>query len=145
MQVISPDPAFSPCWVMGEMSPTMYWRLPAASFTTFPSARTSNEGYANGEGESASARPVWPDDWALAVPFSGTALTGAETLGSKICAQVIAVAGSCRMVLHGTVMVMPFSVMVPPQRIGSTPGHIEPSSSVADWMKPSMSNCALGE
>src|SRR4051812_13817732 len=66
-------------------------------------------------------------------------------VGSKSCAHVSHVAGICKMVLHGTVMVMPFRVTVPPQRIGSTPGHIDPSSNVADWMNPSMSNCGVGE
>src|SRR3954463_16482178 len=72
-------------------------------------------------------------------------LIGAARVGSKSCAQVNAVAGICRIVLQGTIMVMPFSVTVPPTRARSTPGHIDPSSRVADWMKPSMSNCGVGE
>src|SRR5512140_671788 len=147
MQVIFPAPRLRPCWEMGELSPTMYWSFPAASFTMLPTARISNDGYgsppAPGVLSSWSARPVWP--CGMLLPFSDVEFTGVEAGARpvlaellKICAQVNDAAGICRIVLHGTVRVMPFTVTVPPQRTGSSWGHML-ESSVAAWMKPRMS------
>src|SRR3954462_1319909 len=133
MHVIFPAPRFRPCWEMGEMSPTMYWSLPAASFTTLPTARISNDGYgstpAPGVLSSCSASPVWP--CGMLLPFSEVELIGVEAGARpvlaellKICAQVNEAAGICKIVLHGTVRVMPLTVTVPPHRTGSSCGHM---------------------
>src|SRR4051794_1929035 len=57
-------------------------------------------------------------------------------LGSRTSAQVSVLAGICTTELHGTVMVIPLSLIVPPRCAASTPGHIVPLSSVVAWMKP---------
>src|SRR3954467_13759282 len=153
MQLIFPDPIFKPCWVTGAMSPTMCWGFPLASFTTLPTTRISNEGY--GPGESLRARPLWPGAWLSKSPFRPTVdeprgdaydprIWPISSTTGNICAHEIEAAGSCRMVLHGTIILMPFTVTVPPQSIGSTSGQTLPSS-VAAWMKPVESNCGAGD
>src|SRR5258705_8166175 len=157
MQLILPDPTLSPCWEIGAISPTMYWSLPAASFTTLPRARTSKDGKGLGVPPlvSESARPVWFGDWLWACPFNptvelpcgaaneATMLPFASRVG-KSCDQVMVLAGIWRIVLQGTIILIPFSIIVPPQSIESLICGHSVRSSVADWMNPSESNCAGG-
>src|SRR5512140_1012221 len=86
----------------------------------------------------------------MLLPFSDVELTGVEAGARpvlaevlKICAQENDAAGICRIVLQGTVRVTPLTVTVPPQRTGSSWGHMF-ESSVAAWMKPRMSKPGVG-
>src|SRR5215831_259166 len=53
--------------------------------------------------------------------------------GEMSCAQVRVLAGNCKMVLHGTVIVMLFSVKWPPWSSGANVGQ-SVGSTVASWI-----------
>ena len=60
-------------------------------------------------------------------------------------AQLTVLAGIWMMVLHGTIMVMPLTLTVPPHRSGSVMAGHRLLSVVAAWMKPVTSNCGVGD
>src|SRR5690349_19349158 len=116
MHAIFPEPMLRPCWEMGAIRPTMYWSLPFASLTTFPTTRISNDGYGKtvpaDAAVSPSARPVCPAGCVKRfrlVVFTGDATEASPVIPEvlKMSDQVSAAAGICKMVLQGTVMVMP--------------------------------------
>src|SRR4051794_10587269 len=154
MQLILPEPMLRPCWEIGTIKPMMYSSNPAAFFTTLPTTRASKEG--KGAGLSLRARPVWFGAWLFARPLSPTVelpigvakeatMLPPESSTGNNCAQVMVFAGICKMVLQGTTILMPLSVSVPPQRMGSVTAGQRLPSSVAAWMKPVESNCGVGD
>src|SRR5437762_14329637 len=65
----------------------------------------------------------------------------ASPYGAGACAniscQVSALAGNMTTISFGTTMTWPFTLMVPPQCALA----VQAASSVASWMKPTVSNC----
>src|SRR5207248_3052187 len=162
MQLMIPTPVFAPCWLTGAMSPTTYWfsTTPVAGFgsgTMFPTARMSKDGNGPDPGTagfaSARARPVVPAAGppgmplrpAVLVPTCVTPTSPLTPACGKSIAQLTVLAGIWMMVLHGTIMVMPLTLTVPPQRSGSAIAGHRLLSVVAAWMKPVTSNCGVGE
>src|SRR4051812_31172145 len=161
MQLITPIPAFAPCWLTGAMSPTTYWLettpvTGSGSATMLPIARMSKDGNGPEPGTSGfaspRARPVVPASGPPGRPLSPAVLVPAgatptseltPSCGNSI-AQLTVLAGICKTVLHGTIMVMPLTVTVPPQRSGSPINGHRLLSVVAAWMKPVTSNCGVG-
>src|SRR6266545_47448 len=168
MQEMIPEPPFRTCCSMGVIYATMYLSVPSGSPgtvpsffpTTLPVALTANEG--KGMGLSAIASPVLETSGAVsAVGFAGTAPvsapmyvpTGAELAGSKRSAQVKVAADIWTMLLQGTIILMPLTVIVPPASLGDgapiagSTGGVQmrnPVSRVASWMNPVKANWGVG-
>src|SRR3954465_16022716 len=136
MQLMVPTPAFAPCGVTGAMIPITYWfsSTPVTGLgtgTMLPSARISKDGNGPEPGTtgwaSARARPVvpaagppgWPLRPAVLVPTGVTPTSPLTPVCGNSIAQLTVLAGIWMMVLHGTTMVMPLTLTVPPQRSGS--------------------------